>query len=410
MEVSGVFSRRLHCFPSAGIEAHSHSFAKPFSPGASIDVGAMFSGNSRLMGCRVSTGPIKISGFSDDGHVKYYYGSSPAIRCGCGKREKEEGSSGTATVKKLKKKMKLLKGLSKDLSKFSDMGFGLGPGDGLVGEVKGKMISEAAELLLGQLQQLQADEKELKRKKKEEKAKLKAAQMQNMVDCEESSDSSSESSDSDCEEVVDMSRLKNKSSTQPIPNEFQSSTQEITLTLPSTLTQEGNTSELLSVIQEATSTLPNILFQEGNTNFEVSSSMILDRECCTRTSTSCSNVGSVGCNSGNSLFKGASEKRIEVCMGGKCKKSGAPALLEEFRRVVGVEGTVVGCKCMGKCRDGPNVRVLNHIDRVEADEVDDSVRTPSNPLCIGVGFEDVGLIVSRFLADSPKDLGLAAAS
>ncbi|KAI8004115.1 Diacylglycerol O-acyltransferase 3 [Camellia lanceoleosa] len=83
-------------------------------------------------------------------------------------------------------------------------------------------------------------------------------------------------------------------------------------------------------------------------------------------------------------------------MGGKCKKSGAPALLEEFQRVLGAEGAVVGCKCMGKCRDGPNIRVLNYTGGVEAEGVDDSVRIPANPLCIGVGFEDVGLIVANF--------------
>ncbi|KAH7666537.1 Diacylglycerol O-acyltransferase protein [Dioscorea alata] len=50
--------------------------------------------------------------------------------------------------------------------------------------------------------------------------------------------------------------------------------------------------------------------------------------------------------------------KIEVCMGGKCKRSGAMQLLEEIDKKVGVEGAVVGCKCMGKCRDAPNVRVL----------------------------------------------------
>ncbi|KAF8400314.1 hypothetical protein HHK36_013611 [Tetracentron sinense] len=41
-------------------------------------------------------------------------------------------------------------------------------------------------------------------------------------------------------------------------------------------------------------------------------------------------------------------------------------LLEEFERMVGVYGVVVvGCKCMGKCRDGPNVLVLNACDGIQ---------------------------------------------
>ncbi|KAF8412726.1 hypothetical protein HHK36_000695 [Tetracentron sinense] len=47
-------------------------------------------------------------------------------------------------------------------------------------------------------------------------------------------------------------------------------------------------------------------------------------------------------------------------MCGKCKKLGVVTLLEEFERMVGVYGViVVQLKCMGKCRNGPNVRVLN---------------------------------------------------
>lgn len=77
-----------------------------------------------------------------------------------------------------------------------------------------------------------------------------------------------------------------------------------------------------------------------------------------------------------------------MCMGNKCKKAGAAALMEEFERVVGADGVVCGCKCMGKCRDGPNVRVSGSLD-IEARSV--------NPLCIGVGVEDVGRIVADYL-------------
>ncbi|XP_042040957.1 diacylglycerol O-acyltransferase 3-like isoform X2 [Salvia splendens] len=75
-------------------------------------------------------------------------------------------------------------------------------------------------------------------------------------------------------------------------------------------------------------------------------------------------------------------KRIEVCMGGKCKKSGAGALLEEFRRAVGAEEAVSGCKCMGKCRDGPNVKLVGP--------------AAADSLRIGVGLEDVDVIMAKF--------------
>lgn len=76
-------------------------------------------------------------------------------------------------------------------------------------------------------------------------------------------------------------------------------------------------------------------------------------------------------------------KRIEVCMGGKCKKSGAGALLEELKRVVGSEEAVSGCKCMRKCRDGPNVKLVGP--------------AAANSLCIGVGLEDVNVIMAKFI-------------
>lgn len=92
-------------------------------------------------------------------------------------------------------------------------------------------------------------------------------------------------------------------------------------------------------------------------------------------------------------------KMIEVCMGNKCKKLGSGALLDEFQRVMGIEEVVVvGCKCMGKCRDGPNVRLYNSDHH--------HTQTPINPLCIGVGLEDASGIVTNFLAQDAQDLGL----
>ncbi|KAK9287928.1 hypothetical protein L1049_016373 [Liquidambar formosana] len=394
MEVSGGVLRRVPYFSGAGIDTH---VSKPSFSGVSIDAVNRFSGQLRLMGSRdlkVSVRSRKFSGFSssdfgDDGHLRYYY-VSPT--CG-GKKEKEkEKGSGMVTTKK---KLKLLKGLSRDLSMFSELGFGVDPNSGLVGEVEGKMISEAAEVLLKQLQQLRAEEKELKRKRKQEKAKLKATRMKTIVDCESSS---SESSDSECEEVIDMGHLRNETFVQPVVDESQPVVQEaaVTLTLPGLLTQEGSTTQ--------------------ENGFEDRSLRNVEEESCTGTGTGTgtstsrsSSASSVGFNDRSSLVTAASSsKRIEVCMGNKCKKSGAAGLLEEFEREIGAEGAVVGCKCMGKCRDGPNVRVLNCYDGIQAARKDDSVRTPANPLCIGVGLEDVGVIVANFFGEDRNDINLAA--
>ncbi|CAL5346754.1 unnamed protein product [Camellia sinensis] len=427
MGVSGVVFRPIPCYSGAGIDAHSHSSSKPSVSsgmmGMPVHGGAPFS--CRLLGSRGSRiRKFSNYGFCDDGHMQYYYGygSTPPIRgrAGTGKKDHAKEKETTANKKKkLKKRLKLLKGLSKDLSMFSDMGFGLDPHNhGLVDQVKGKMISEAAELLLAQLQQLKAEDEELKKKRKEDKAKLKAASMQNRLDCELSSGPSSESSsDSECGEVVDMSCLKSKTLAPSVVNELQPVMQEATLTFPSTPTQEANATELQSVIREAMLAVPTTMNQEGKMIEErgiESNSRNLEQQCCTETSSSC-NVGVSGSSydDGRSVAVAAaveSTKKVEVCMGGKCKKSGAPALLEEFQRVLGAEGAVVGCKCMGKCRDGPNIRVLNYTGGVEAEGVDDSVRIPANPLCIGVGFEDVGLIVANFFGETQKELGLAAAS
>ncbi|KAL7178447.1 hypothetical protein ACSBR2_031562 [Camellia fascicularis] len=425
MEVSGVVFRPIPCYSGAGIDAHSHSSSKPSVSsgmmGMPVHGGAPFS--CRLLGSRVSRiRKFSNYGFCDGRHMQYYYGygSTPPIRAGTGKKDHVKEKETTANKKnKLKKRLKLLKGLSKDLSMFSDMGFGLDPHNhGLVDQVKGKMISEATELLLAQLQQLKAEEEELKKRRKEDKAKLKAASMLNRLDCELSSGSSSESSsDSECGEVVDMSCLKSKTLAPSVVNELQPVMQEATLNFPSTPTQEPNATELQSVIREAMLAVPTTMNQEGKMIEErgiESNSHNLEQQCCTETSNSCNvGVGGSSYDDGRSVAVAAaleSTKKVEVCMGGKCKKSGAPALLEEFQRVLGAEGAVVGCKCMGKCREGPNIRVLNYTGGVEAEGVDDSVRIPANPLCIGVGFEDVGLIVANFFGETQKELGLAAAS
>lgn len=232
-----------------------------------------------------------------------------------------------------------------------------------------------------QLQHLRS-EKELKRERKQETSKL---------DCESSSSSSSESSDSECDELIDMSCMRSEPHEEPAqPDELQSATQEnaTTLTLSSWRTEEGNTTEA------------NGLGDCRSENNEV--------ECCTRISTGFNSIN-VGHDDRSSIVTGASAQRIEVCMGKKCTKSGAAALLEEFERVIGVEGAVVGCKCLGKCRDGPNVRVLNYADGNQVEGLDVSFRTPTNPLVLGVGLDDVGVLVTNFFGDDKKGLGLSAA-
>lgn len=143
MKLSGVVSRPLLSFSGAGIDTHSHhhSSIKPYPLGGSIDAGTRFSGELRIVGRRDSRLRVKtriFSGFSDNGHLQYY---SPAIRCGGGGVKKEKEKELVSKEKKMKKRLKLLKGLSKDISMFSDMGFGLDPDHGLADQVKGKMIS-----------------------------------------------------------------------------------------------------------------------------------------------------------------------------------------------------------------------------------------------------------------------------
>lgn len=254
-------------------------------------------------------------------------------------------------------------------------------------------MQEAAELLLKELQQLRANEKELKRKRKEEKAKLKATRMQNKIKCEESSESSSESSDSECGEVVDMSHHKIK-----VPSNLTKIKLQPPVIQESTLTPSTTPSQPPLTQQERLT--PTSTPVQGGTLIKKSGSGSCSESC-----THLNNAGNL--NSKSSVPNGSSTRKIEVCMGGKCKKLGAASLLENFERVVRSEGSVVGCKCMGKCRDGPNVRVLNRVDGVEADEY---VRKPYNPLCIGVGLEDVSSIVANFFGGNHKDLGLATAS
>lgn len=269
----------------------------------------------------VSVGPKwLLSRFTDESHLGYYSTCRRKIRCEvqsetlrCDDKVMEKKMN-----KVLKKRSKLLKNLSKDLSTLTQIGFGLdcsNPSD-LLDQDQEKKISEAAEILLTQLQKLRAEEKKKKCK-------------------EDSSSSSSESSDSECEGVVNMKKAP--------------------LMLSSTITKEEVIPDSIISLAKATDSI-------------------------------------------NMKDDESTGKKIEVCMGGKCKKSGAGIILEELERVVGMEGTVSGCKCLGKCKLGPNLRLS------------DNGVVDSRSLCLGVAIEDVSLIANNFLQGNAQELGLAAAS
>lgn len=388
MEVSRFALGQSSCFSVAGMDVHA-----PISHYSA-------SSSSLSIPCRGKSGfssrRRKMCGFSDTGHLEYYnYNnkSSEIIRCGKKENIKEK------ETKKIKNKLKLLKGLSKDLSTFSNMGFGFNSD-----EVKGNtMITEAAELLMEQLEKLRAEEKELKKKRKEEKAKVKAERTQTQLECNMSS-SSSESSDSECGEVVDMNRLK-RAQAIPNPNTMQTVDEEVASPPLSMSTLEGTTIKLQQSISES---IPAVLSAITEEKIDVGrgiESFNSVRESCSRTDSFCRDASNV------SLVKVDSAMKIEVCMGGKCKKSGAAALLEEFQKIVGIEVGVSGCKCMGKCRSGPNVRVQNNFEGVQAGGDDVSVRGPTNPLFIGVGLEDVDLIVANLFGDNqPIEFSATAAA
>ncbi|KFK36105.1 hypothetical protein AALP_AA4G077800 [Arabis alpina] len=315
-----------------------------------------FSGETKMVGFRTK----KFRGivFSDKGHMNYY----------CNGLEKEKVKVLEKEKKAMKKKAKVLKALSKNLNMFSSIGFGLDLEAGLVAEIQNKTISEATEILVKQLEQLKTEEKLMKKQRKEEKAKAKAMKMM------EESSSSSESSDSDCGKgkVVDMSSFRNKVDSVLEPLQVESNV----ATLPKKL--EGdckNTVEALELALMQTSTV----FPSMANPVQISKT-----------------VEAVS-------VAGSALKRVEVCMGGKCKKSGGGLLLDEFQKAMtGREGSAVACKCLGKCRDGPNVRVMDETDAV----MTDSVRTPSKTVCVGVGLQDVEAIVTSFFGEEGSREGL----
>ncbi|XVF72839.1 hypothetical protein PTKIN_Ptkin12aG0152900 [Pterospermum kingtungense] len=358
MEASGIVYRTVSRFPPTRVDL-GIGFSRELNFGV---------GDSRVsIRPRNSFGRLSCQ-FSDSGHTQYYV--SPRVGGGGDKKREKEKS---CEIKRVKKKLKFIKRLSKDLSVLPQMAEAEDIGIGLIGEVKVAMISEAREVLLAQLQQLRLEQKENKRKLKEERARLRAT-----LGKSESSSSSSESSDSECGEVVDMKALRSN------------------VLKPSRDIEAPEDMKAAMVTEEATLANSVLELEDLRPKIRIQVPTGFGSECC-------SSSQSKDDQSNSLVEETSSTKKIEICMGGKCKKLGAAALLEEFERKVGDEATVVACKCMGKCKTAPNVRVLSSPGRTEAKGNEDSVRPGINPTCTGVGLQDVDLIIANLMGKDIED-------
>lgn len=129
MEASGIVYRTASRFPTTRNNNLGFGFPRELNLGV---------GNSR-----VSVRPRNYSWgrlsyqFSDSGHIQYYV--SPRVGGGGGDKKKEKEKS--CEIKRVKKKLKFMKRLSKDLSMLPQMAEGQDIGIGLIGEVKVAMIS-----------------------------------------------------------------------------------------------------------------------------------------------------------------------------------------------------------------------------------------------------------------------------
>lgn len=339
---------------------------------------------------RVSERPRNFFGrlnarFSDSGHQQYYVSTRREAK----KREKEKSSE----IKSVKKKLKFIKRLSSDLSLFSLDMYGKESGNSLMNEEKISVrnctffildvlriwfrmndlifissMQEAVQVLQAQLQELRLEQKELKRSMKEQvKTSLKQIKGEHEF-MSSSSSSSSESSDSDKGEVIDMIRLR------------------------SNLFKQSENGEAWKEIKERTVARPSLLIQQEELSIGELSSKCSREDSCLRGGGECSSSNSFSNDQSKRIVEETSTKRIEICMGGKCKKAGAGALLEEFERKAGAECDVLVCKCTGKCKDGPNIRVSDSPNGVQG-----YARPSINSLCIGVGLDDVDMILANIL-------------
>ncbi|KAL1367421.1 hypothetical protein HN51_021489 [Arachis hypogaea] len=334
MEVSGTVLRNITC-PSFSMHVSSRG-----GGGGCVSVPVRLRKKAVVRCC---------CGFSDSGHVRYYGDEKK-------KKEKEKGTAVLSTKKKLKMLKKRV----------------------LFDDLQGNLTSDAAEVLMKQLEQVRAEEKELKRKRKQEKeAKLKASKMNTNPDCSSSSSSSSsesESSESECNnEVVDMKKnIKVGVAVADSPPKA-----ETMIYTPPLLPEDVSANDHHHKAMELFSRNNDISVGSTNGSLKNESTAVI-------------------------ITESIPQKRIEVCMGNKCKKSGSIVLLQEFERVVGAAAAVVGCKCMGKCKSAPNVRIQNSTADKIAEGLNDSVKVPANPLFVGVALEDVETIVARFLGENQE--------
>lgn len=250
-----------------------------------------------------------------------------------------------------KKRMKLLQLLSKDLSVLSAF-----PADAnvtLTEQVRGEILSDAVNVLMRQLEQAKAERKERKQQLKAQKKALKLAEKQrkNEGRCPESSSSSCSSNHES--DVVEMALLH--------------PTQQIGRIL------EAPEPSPLVLIESP----PNVAEVNGDEKaLHVEFAEASDR---------------LGLNSGVDIPLQEANSVIKVCMGGKCKKSGSEMLLEALEERIsksglGCEVEAVGCKCMGKCRNAPNVRVQTE---------EDGFHGGKGEVHMGVDIGDVDLILAQ---------------
>ncbi|KAF6167207.1 hypothetical protein GIB67_029845 [Kingdonia uniflora] len=207
----------------------------------------------------------------------------------------------------VKKKLKFVKELSRNLLRFFDM---VADREGSGKDDHGKTILEATMIILAQLQQLKIEDNKIKRKIKEEKLQLEATPGE--ICCP-----GVESSDIDGEHVLETGVSTNISVTSsPSVPAGQNMSYGIEVPTKVSLTNTGSL----------------LLNQNVLDGVEI-----------------CYSAGSSG-----DIYT----ERIEVCTGPKCKKYGGEELLEKLKTEHGTN--VVGCKCMGKCRNAPNVRMVSN--------------------------------------------------
>jgi hypothetical protein len=287
--------------------------------------------------------------FSDQSHLQYYGGM---VKPYCGKKNK---------LKKLKlkhllplndrplsdkRKGNLLESLSKDLSALPTTSADANVS--LTEQVRGQILSDAVNVLMRQFEQAKTGRKERKRQLKAQKKALKLAEKQrkNKGCCEDSSSSSSDSES----EAVDMTLLR--------------STQQV------------------GRILEAPEQSPSVLIESPPYVAEVKG----DYKALHVEFAEASDI--LGLNSGMGIPVQEVNSVIKVCMSGKCKKSGSEMLLGAFeerinKSGIGFDVEAVGCKCMGKCRNAPSVRVQTEED------------VGKGVMHMGVNIGDIDLILAQ---------------